>query len=114
MSHAFDGQLLSSCELREPIVAIVRLPINGMFPPLDIHEQTRPGEMVRPLQQVTLRPDKFSRLGYIRLGDTPNDEANCWISPQHVEIVEVLGRAIEDKGAWKCEPFSDSPSLAAA
>ncbi len=45
------------------------------------------------LQQVVLRPDKVSRGGLIRLGQTRGDEANCWIHSDCVQVVEILGRA---------------------
>lgn len=45
------------------------------------------------LQQVTLRPDKISQAGLIRLGDTPGDEARCWIRPEAIEVIEILGTA---------------------
>lgn len=43
------------------------------------------------LQQVTLRPDKVSKQKLIRLGETPGDEALCWIHPKNVLVVEILG-----------------------
>ena len=93
MKHPFNGKLLSECPLTKPLTAIVCLPLNGLYPPLDAGPMTQPQDMVRPLQQVTLRPDQFSAEGYVRLGNTPGDEANCWIAPRHVEIQEVLGVA---------------------
>ncbi len=101
MIHPFNGKRLSDCKLSEPIAAIVVLPLNGMFPPLDLPGQVLPPHemaalMVRPLQQVMLRPDKVSECGLIRLGETPGDEANCWIRQTNIEIVEVLGRGM----AW--------------
>lgn len=45
------------------------------------------------LQQVVLRPDKVSRGGLIRLGDTVGDEAVGWLHPASVLVVEILGHA---------------------
>lgn len=109
MKHPYNGRRLCDCKLPEPLVAIVALPLNGIYPPLDATMQTKPEQMVRPLQQVTLRPDKLSTLGYLRLGETPNDEANCWIHPENVLIVEVLGKGVEYSGTWRCEPFELGP-----
>ena len=108
MKHPFNGRRLSECELEYPLVAIVVLPLNGMFPPLEVSTATLPNEMVRPLQQVTLRPDKISEEGFIRLGETPNDEANCWIHPQNVQIAEVLGRAQDTGQGWICEDIPNA------
>ena len=102
MKHPFNGRRLSECKLDYPIVAIVVLPLNGMFPPLDASSLTQPQDMLRPLQQVTLRPDKVSAEGFIRLGETPNDEANCWINPSNILIAEVLGEAINTGQGWLC------------
>ena len=102
MKHPWNGKRLSDVTLEFPIVAIVVLPLNGMFPPLDASALTQPHDMVRPLQQVTLRPDKISAEGFIRLGETPNDEANCWIHPRNIFIAEVLGEAINTGQGWLC------------
>lgn len=55
------------------------------------------------LLQVTLRFDKVHD-GLIRLGETPDDEARCWIRPQHVNVVAILGVAVETNGKWSCKP----------
>lgn len=57
------------------------------------------------LQQVTLRPDKVSRSGLIRLGETPGDEAVCWIDPKAVYVHEILGTAVEDAEGWHVKPM---------
>ncbi len=98
MIHLANGKRLSECVLRNPVTVIAVIPLNGMFPPLDLNAVPSAGDMVRPLQQVTLRPDQFSAVGYLRLGNTPGDEAHCWIAPLNVQIVEVLGRAYWDGG----------------
>lgn len=107
MKHPFNGKRLSECDLKEPITAIVCLPLNGAFPPLETPQNgvATLADMIRPLQQVTLRPDKLSALGYIRLGETPGDEAMCWVSPANIRVVEVLGRAVENGGKWTVEPY---------
>jgi hypothetical protein len=69
-----------------PICAVVELAIQPQYAGFD-------GTPVRPLQQVVLRPDKI-REGYIRLGETPGDEALCWIALENVEIVFEIGPAI--------------------
>ena len=66
------------------ICAIVELAIE---PPRPDFERN----LIRPLQQVVLRPDKISLQGFIRLGETPGDEANCWIRPEHINVLEILG-----------------------
>ena len=102
LSTAFRGFLIaaflttvsvaeSASDKKPAITVIAVLPLNGIFPPFTQDEQP-----VRPMQQVTLRADKFSDEGFIRLGFTPGDEANCWISPRHILIVEVLGAASWD------------------
>ncbi len=96
MKHDFNGCRLSDCEWKQSITAIVVLPINGIVPPLNFSPD--PQHAVRPLQQVTLRPDMLSALGYLRIGNTPGDEANCWIHPSNVQIIEVLGFAYWDGG----------------
>ena len=105
MKHPWNGLRLSDVRLTEPVVAIIVLPLNGMYPPLGATAQTTPQEMILPLQQVTLRPDKYTEGGLIRLGETPNDEANCWIDPRNVEIVEVLGRMVASDKGLQCEPI---------
>lgn len=88
VKHPFNGKRLSQCQLNDWLTAIIQIPLNPVWAPLDTD-----GAPVRPLQQVTLRPDRFSAEGYIRLGTTPGDEANCWIHPHDIRIVEVLGKA---------------------
>ena len=56
------------------------------------------------LLQATLRPDKIHD-GLIRLGETQDDEARCWIRPEHVVIVSILGVAVENEGKWSCRPM---------
>lgn len=93
MKHALNGKRASSWDAKQAITVIAMLPLNGIFPPLEGSD--RP---VRPLQQITLRPDMLSDEGFLRLGHTPGDEANCWISPHDILIVEVLGAATWDSG----------------
>ena len=91
MNHPLNGKRASDWDRKFPITVIAMIPLNGIFPPLT--EGERP---VRPLQQVTLRADKISDEGYIRIGHTPGDEASCWILPGQILIVEVLGAASWD------------------
>jgi len=71
-----------------------------------VHLATQPPGV---LQQVTLRPDKISQTGLIRLGDTPGDEARCWIHPQAVFMVEILGTATElEPNQWEVQPFTNN------
>lgn len=56
------------------------------------------------LQQVTLRPDKIHD-GLIRLGETPDDEARCWIDPANVIVEAIIGVAVENEGKWSCRPM---------
>jgi hypothetical protein len=70
-----DGVPLDLDQLKVPTVAIVHLATQ------------QPGS----LQQVTLRPDKVSKAKFIRLGETQGDEALCWIHPQNVLVMEILG-----------------------
>ncbi len=103
--------------MAEPLTAIVMLPLNGMFPPLGAEAGPLsgfPSPMVRPLQQVTLRPDMLSDEGYIRLGSTPGDEANCWIHPSNIEVVEVLGHASWEGHTLKVDPIERTELRAAA
>ena len=63
------------------------------------------------LQQVTLRPDKVSRAGLIRLGETPGDEALCWIAPEHIGVVEILGTsqpANKEGTRWNVFPIAEA------
>lgn len=63
------------------------------------------------IHQVTLRPDKVKSTGkratdaVIRLGETPQDEANGWVSPAHIHVLVVLGTAKEVEGKWQAEPI---------
>lgn len=41
--------------------------------------------------QVTIRKDKVSPAGYIRLGETQGDEAAGWRDPDDIEVCEILG-----------------------
>lgn len=62
------------------------------------------------LRQVIIRPDKLKG-DLLRFGETPGDEANGWIRLGDIEIIAVLGRAIEPKGnetAWTCHPKDGS------
>lgn len=70
-----DGVELDLKQLEKNTVAIV-------------HLATQPPGT---LQQVTLRPGKVSRGGFIRLGETQGDEAMCWIHPMNVRVMEILG-----------------------
>lgn len=61
-------------------------------------------------QQVTLRPDKISPRGFIRLGETPGDEALCWIRPEHILVCEILGHATQSAdGKWTVTPHASAP-----
>lgn len=64
------------------------------------------------MQQVTLRKDKVSKNGLIRLGETPGDEALCWIKPEHIQILEILGIAVESDGKWIVHPVPDIQAAA--
>jgi hypothetical protein len=88
VKHPLNGKRAADWDRKQSITVIAVLPLNGIFPPLSQDEQP-----VRPLQQVTLRADKISEEGYLRLGHTPLDEANCWIDPADILIIEVLGAA---------------------
>lgn len=81
---SFSGVPLDLAQLKFPICAIVQLAIEGPRPDFA-------GRPLRPLQQVTLRPDKVID-GLIRLGETRGDEARCWIAAEHVSVVKILGR----------------------
>ncbi len=92
-----EGVILDLGQLKVPTVAIV-------------HLATQPPGT---LQQVTLRPDKVTKANFIRLGETPGDEALCWIHPDNVMVMEILGQAVAPRAedgptqgkAWMCEPF---------
>jgi len=59
-------------------------------------------------QQVTIRRDKTLDCGLIRLGETPGDEALCWIRRDHIEIIHVLGQAIPSTdGKWTVQPIME-------
>lgn len=85
-----EGRLDSSIDrIEQPIMAIV-------------HLMTQPQGV---LHQVTIRKDKISPKGMIRFGETPGDEASCWIDPEYVTVVEVLGTATEKDGRWEIQPL---------
>lgn len=45
----------------------------------------------------------------IRLGETPGDELNGWNYPQNIEILAVLGEAVEkEPGKWECRPILEA------
>lgn len=81
---------LHPCEIDGPLLAV-------------IHLATQPPGV---LQQVVLRPDKFSpNKTLIRLGETQGDEACCWADVRHVQIVEWLGTVdLESKTVTPFEP----------
>ena len=56
------------------------------------------------LRQATLRLDKVHD-GLIRLGETPNDEANGWQYPEHIEVISILGVAVQKDGKWEARPY---------
>jgi hypothetical protein len=65
-----------------------------------IHTKMQPPGV---LQQVTIRPDKVKG-NILRLGETPADEYMGWVRLEDVEIVQVLGKAVEVGGKWTCVP----------
>jgi hypothetical protein len=65
-----------------------------------IHTKMQPSGV---LQQVTIRPDKVKG-NILRLGETPQDEYMGWVRLEDVEIVQTLGRAVEQNGKWTCVP----------
>ena len=71
----------------KPIVAVVQL-------------ATQPKNV---LQQVVLRPDKVKG-DLIRLGETPGDEANGWLRLGDINLICILGKAVEQDGKWTCVP----------
>lgn len=92
------GQSLDLANLEKPLCCLVALAIQPMYP--------QPGGgYVKPIQQVTLRPDKVSKSGFIRLGETLGDEAMCWIKPEHIQVLDVLGLAAEVDGKWTVSPI---------
>lgn len=77
--------------ITNPIVAVIHLAIDP--PPV--------------LRQVILRGDK--RKGdLIRLGETPGDEANGWIRLSDIEVITILGDAVERDGKWLCVPQKEA------
>ena len=56
------------------------------------------------IHQVTLRPDKIHD-GFIRLGETVDDEANGWQYPENIEVLSIIGVAVENEGKWSCRPM---------
>lgn len=56
------------------------------------------------LRQVTLRRDQIHD-GLIRLGATPDDEANGWQYPETIEVKAILGVAVQNEGKWSCRPM---------
>lgn len=65
------------------------------------------------IHQVTLRPDKIHD-GFIRLGETPNDEIFGWQSPENIQVLAVLGVAEQnEKGEWGCRPILEVVNEAA-
>ena len=59
------------------------------------------------IHQVTIRPDKVKQTDHgpiIRLGETPADELNGWVSLEAIDVVCVLGKAVETDGKWTCVP----------
>jgi hypothetical protein len=93
------NQSLDLGKLDKPMCCVVELAIEPPRPDFGMN-------MIRPLQQVTLRPDKVSSHGLIRLGETQGDEANCWIRPEHIKVVEILGSASEANGNWEVTPLA--------
>ncbi len=87
------------------ICAIVELVVQPTWPSFDGRTP------VRPLLQVTIRQDKISTRGLIRLGETPGDEARCWIRAEHVQVIEILGQAqpadaANERAPWKVSPLA--------
>lgn len=79
MKYPIEGLELNLSRLECDICAVVKL-------------KTQPPGV---LQQVTLSPGKVSASGsLIRLGETPGDEALCWIEPHNVIVVEILGTVL--------------------
>lgn len=110
MKHPLNGKRASAWNQKHSLCVIACIPtVAPPFPPLSESEPP-----VRALVQVMLRPEKMTEMGYLRLGETPGDEANCWISPSHVLIVEVLGRAEEKNGTWEVSDALEREELRAA
>lgn len=65
-----------------------------------IHTRMQP---LGVLQQVTIRPDKVKGQ-IIRFGETPSDEYMGWVSLEDIEVIAVLGKAVEIGGKWTCVP----------
>lgn len=108
MRHDLNGQRASAWDRKQALCVIAIIPINPPYPPLSGDKP------VRPLVQFVLRPDKFTELGYLRLGETPGDEANCWINPDNIHIVEVLGTAHHIDGKWEVHALVAEDIRAAA
>lgn len=96
MKHPRIGQQLDLAELPTALTCIV-------------HLSTQPPNVV---QQVTLRPDKVSSQGYIRMGETQGDEALGWILPEHIQVLDILGIAVEAEGKWTVHPIPDLKAVA--
>ena len=69
-------------------------------------------QMPGVIHQVTLRPDKVHD-GFLRLGDTPHDELNGWVYPQNLNVLSIIGVAVETNGAWSCRPILEVVNEAA-
>lgn len=63
---------------------------------------TQPGGV---LHTVTLRPDKINN-GFIRLGDTPGDEAFGWQHPDNITVCAILGTAEIEGKETKVTPIA--------
>lgn len=97
MKHPLNGRRASEWDKKHSLCVIAQIPFNPPYPPLTPQEPP-----ARAMVQVVLRPDKMTEMGLIRLGETLGDEANCWIHPHDILIVEVLGRAVEGAdGKWQ-------------
>lgn len=65
-----------------------QIPVNAAICAV-VHLTTQPRGV---LQQVTIRHEK-THDNLVRFGETPGDEANCWIAREHVDVIAVLGDA---------------------
>ena len=76
-----------------------------------VHLATQPPNV---LHQVTIRKDKtIDRMNLIRFGETPGDEALCWIAYENVEIIAILGDTYIDedgKSITETPPRDHMPS----
>lgn len=65
------------------------------------------------IHQVTIRPDKVKQsekdIPLIRLGETPGDEYNGWMYLEAIEVVCVLGKAVQTGDKWECVPDALEP-----